>query len=73
MANKKLIPSETDSRVVQHHIRRGAMTQAEWQTHLDSLPDEADEALETETRFSPSYEQRHYVDQAGENAAPTPE
>jgi len=70
MAQKKIEERMTDNRVVQYHILRGAVTQEQWQAHLDSLPDDAEEALETETQFSPSYEMRHYVDQPEDEATP---
>jgi len=70
MAKKTLDARLTDNRVAQHHIRRGTVTEAQWQAHLDSLPDDADEAEETETTFSPSYEMRHYVDAPVEEATP---
>jgi hypothetical protein len=68
MANKKIIASEVDNRVAQYHIRRGVLSKADWQAHLDSLPDDADEAEQTETLFSPSYEQRHYLAQDEDEA-----
>jgi hypothetical protein len=68
MAKNTLDQRMTDNRVVQYHIRRGTVTEAQWQAHLDSLPDDAEEALETETQFSPAYELRHYVDQPDEEA-----
>lgn len=63
MAKDTLALRMTDNRVIQYHIRRGAVTETEWQAHLDSLPDEAEEGAETETRFAASFETRHYGDQ----------
>ncbi len=68
MAKNTIDERLTDNRVVQYHIRRGTLTEAQWQAHLDALPDDAEEAEETETRFSPSYAQRHYQAQAEDDA-----
>ena len=69
MAKNTLDERLTDNRVVQYHLRRGTLTEAQWQAHLDSLPDEAEEGEETETQFSPAYEMRHYVDTPAEEAS----
>tara|TARA_B100000900_G_scaffold361622_1_gene334450 strand:- start:1100 stop:1279 length:180 start_codon:yes stop_codon:yes gene_type:complete len=40
-----------DIRTVQRNIKRGKVSQEEYQKHLDSLEDCADEAEETETQM----------------------
>ncbi len=41
-----------DVRVLQHRLRRGVITEAEYQAWLDALPDVADEGEATTTRFA---------------------
>jgi len=61
-----------DVRVIEHHLRRGTITQEQYQAFLDDLPDEVDEGDETETRFSPTWAERHSDDQPEpESAEPT--
>ena len=50
-----------DVRLVEHHIRRGTTSQADYQAHLDSLEDCAEMAVETEVKFANPYEQRHFA------------
>lgn len=47
-----------DTRVVKHHLRRGALTDEQLQQWLDSLPDDAAEGEQTETMFVNTYETR---------------
>jgi len=47
-----------DVRVVRARMRRGEMTQAEYDTYLATLGDDADHGEETETRFVPAFESR---------------
>jgi len=41
-----------DIRVVPHHMRRGELTDEEYEAFLATLPDDADECVPTETTFS---------------------
>lgn len=59
-----------DTRVIRHQIRRGVTTSAEFQTHLESLEDCAEMAVETETRFDNPYEKRH--ENGGDEEAEAP-
>ncbi len=45
------VESLFDSRVVERHIAEGRTTEAAFQAHLDALPDEAAEQVESELRF----------------------
>lgn len=49
-----------DRRVLETRLKRGTLTEEQYQEYLDNLPDEADEADETKTRFSTPYYDRHY-------------
>lgn len=40
-----------DARTVDRHIKEGRTTQAEYDAFLASLPDEADEAVDSDVRF----------------------
>ena len=40
-----------DTRTLAHRLRRGEISKAELQEHLDELPDEAEEATEVVTPF----------------------
>ncbi len=40
-----------DSRVVERHIVEGRTTELAFQAHLDALPDDAGEQIESELRF----------------------
>ena len=48
-----------DIRVLEHRLRRGVITKAEYDKYLASLPDDAVNASETATRFSDGFAQRH--------------
>ncbi|TNE90965.1 MAG: hypothetical protein EP330_06775 [Deltaproteobacteria bacterium] len=56
-----------DVRVVKALSRRGELDNAAYKAHLESLPDEASEAVDTETRFSTPYADR-LADESGDNA-----
>ena len=61
MSKKSLEPKALfDVRVISHQMRRGEMNVKAVQKYLDSLPDDADEASETETRFTTPWAERHY-------------
>jgi hypothetical protein len=47
-----------DVRILAHRLRRGQLTQAEIDAHKASLPDEADEAVESQIRFTTPYADR---------------
>ena len=47
-----------DSRTVHHKLRRGEITQAQYNEYLSSLPDDSEEGVETETRFTASFASR---------------
>jgi hypothetical protein len=55
-------PREFDVRVVKYHLRHRNITEADHAAHHAALPDEADECVKTETRFSNSFERRHFSD-----------
>ena len=48
-----------DVRVVEHSIRRGTVTRAEYRAHLASLPDEAEHGEATTTQFRTPFEARN--------------
>lgn len=52
------IRKEFDVRVVNYHLRRRTVSTDEYRDFLASLPDDADEAVETEVRFDNTYERR---------------
>lgn len=45
------IPKEQDVRVLEFQLRRGQITAEQYQAYLESLPDCASEATETQVRF----------------------
>jgi hypothetical protein len=47
-----------DTRALAHRLRRGEITKAELEEHLEDLPDEAEEATEAVTPFVASGEKR---------------
>ncbi|MCO4744070.1 MAG: hypothetical protein KC912_04730 [Proteobacteria bacterium] len=47
-----------DVRVVNSLARRGELDREAYAAHLAALPDEADEGVETETRFATPYNDR---------------
>ena len=49
-----------DVRVLEFHLRRGTLTREEYDKVLSGLPDEADEAVETQVRFAANFEARAY-------------
>ena len=49
---------EFDVRTVRHQLRRQKITNDQLQKRLDGLPDDAEHAEETETRFVGYFEQR---------------
>ncbi|MBT3222245.1 MAG: hypothetical protein HN348_24495 [Proteobacteria bacterium] len=51
-----------DVRVVKSLIRQGTTTREEYQAHLDTLKDSADEADKVDSHFSNPYEARHAND-----------
>jgi|JI10StandDraft_1071094.scaffolds.fasta_scaffold1690726_2 hypothetical protein len=58
-ANQPMTHHPFDVRIQEHQIRRGAVTRAELNAHLDSLPDDADQAVESHVRFVPTWASRH--------------
>ena len=44
---------ELDVRVIEFNLRRGTLPLDEYKKYLESLPDSADEAVETEVTFEP--------------------
>lgn len=48
-----------DVRFVEHNIRRGLITRKQYQQHLDSLQDNAEEGTQCETVFATPYADRH--------------
>ena len=50
---------EFDVRVIDFHLRRESISYEEYEKHLNELEDVADNCVETSTRFSNAYEQRH--------------
>lgn len=51
MADKD--PTLFDTRVIQHHLRRGSLTAEQLAEHLANLPDEAEHGEPTTTQFVP--------------------
>jgi hypothetical protein len=49
-----------DLRVVQRYIKRTLISAADYEKYLATLEDTAADAAQTETRFVPTYENRHY-------------
>lgn len=49
-----------DVRTLKFRLRRGELSAAELQKHLDALPDEAKEAETTSTQFVATFEGRNY-------------
>lgn len=49
-----------DVRVLEHRLRRGVISQEQYQKYLDALPDDAEEGAETSTRFNEAYWLRNY-------------
>ena len=47
-------PKLLDNRVVQRYLQKGRLDEKEYQRHLESLPDLADEAEEIESEFQPT-------------------
>ena len=47
-----------DNRTIHHKIRRGELTRSQYNEYLASLPDDAEEGVETETRFAPTFANR---------------
>jgi hypothetical protein len=47
-----------DTRTLAHRLRRGEISKAELEEHLEELPDEADEATEVVTPFVASSAER---------------
>jgi hypothetical protein len=47
-----------DVRILAHQIRRGMITQAEIDARVAALPDEAEEAVESQVRFTTPYADR---------------
>lgn len=47
-----------DVRVFRHRMKVGAFTREEQEAYLASLPDDADEATETQVRFTASWASR---------------
>lgn len=47
-----------DVRVAPHAIRRGQLTWEELEGHLGAIPDEAEEGVEVEVKFTPTFAQR---------------
>lgn len=44
-----------DVRTLRQLVRLGDITEKEYEAHLDALPDEAEEGVETETRFTDNF------------------
>ena len=51
-----------DTRTQKHRLRRGEVTLTELGEHLDALPDEAEECVETNVRYTSPYEDRLHKD-----------
>jgi hypothetical protein len=49
-----------DVRLIDNRLRRGAVTAEEYKAHLDSLPDDSVEGVETDTTFVPTFASRHH-------------
>ena len=49
-----------DTRTLKHRLRRKEISPEELDQHLEALPDEAEELVEVEVRFSSPYEERHH-------------
>ena len=49
-----------DLRVVQRYIKRARISAADYEKYLAALEDNAADAVQTDTRFVPAYENRHY-------------
>ncbi len=47
-----------DLRTLKHRLRRGEITQAEYDASLAELPDESEELEETEVTFTASFAER---------------
>jgi hypothetical protein len=47
-------PKLLDKRVAQRYLRKGRLDEKDFQKHLQSLPDLADQALEIDSTFEPS-------------------
>lgn len=57
---------EFDVRVVQFHLRNGDVGYDAFQKHLDDLPDDAEEAVESSARFDNAYERRANAEAQGD-------
>jgi len=53
-----------DTRVVRYHLRTGDISPEAYQEYLDSLPDDAEEAVEVEVKFDNAYERRTEQEEA---------
>ena len=53
------IRKEFDTRVVRFHLRAGNVSQDEHQAYLDSLPDDAAAAVQSDVRFDNAWERRN--------------
>jgi hypothetical protein len=53
-----------DVRTQKYRLRRGEISREELSAHLESLPDEAEEGVETETKFTTPWLDRLAVEEA---------
>lgn len=58
MATPNKPDEKFDVRVLQHRLRRGVVTEKDYQKYLDALPDDSEELAETSTRFQSQYARR---------------
>ncbi len=58
-----------DVRTVGHRLRRGEISQAQYNAFLESLPDEGEEGEEAETEFTAVVAQRRAADAQGNEDA----
>lgn len=52
-----------DIRTIEHQIRRGVVTRKEYNAYLAELPDDSEEGVESDVKYTESYENAH-----GDNA-----
>jgi hypothetical protein len=61
-------PKITDKRVAQRYVRKGILDEKDWDKHMKSLPDLADQALSVEAAM----ENDDLLDDEPDEAEPTP-
>lgn len=60
MSDKINSDTRFDVRMIEARLRRGLVTAAEYQKHLEALPDEAEYAEPSRIAFTSSYADKNY-------------